>query len=212
MTDRKRVRLSAALGCLVLALSFACSAPTATGGVPTVYVAPTLPQDTPPPTAGATQAPAPTATPTIGLGTIRGVLWHEICEFTGGQAGEPLVLGRGCVQWGDGAAEFGPNQLQDGFETGWEGVTIHLGAGACPSTGLDTAVTDGTGAYAFEGLIPGVYCVSYSNLGDGNDTILIPGAPTFPERGEGGFEREVDLSTGGHATGVDFGYAFQFYN
>ena len=72
-------------------------------------------------------------TPTPELGSISGILWHEICEFTGGHTGEPVVLGRGCVTWGDpDDTDFGPNQIYDSFETGWFGVTLHLGAGHAP--------------------------------------------------------------------------------
>ena len=151
------------------------------------------------------------ATTTITL-SIGGVLWHEICEFTGGVAGEPLVLGLGCVQYGEGAGEWGPNQIYDIYEIGWEGVTLHLGAGACPSSGLATALSDATGEFVFHGLNPGTYCVSYDNLSDGNDLILIPGGPTFPLRGEAGLEQTVELSSGASVTDINFGYAFQFYN
>lgn len=154
----------------------------------------------------------PPATSTPALGSIGGVVWHEICEYSGGHAGEPVVLGQGCVQWGDEAHEFGPNQIFDAFESGWEGVTLHLGAGVCPSTGLATTVTDVNGIYLFDGLSAGTYCVSYSNLSDGNDAILIPGGPTYPERGEAGFYQTVNLAQGESAIGVDFGYAWQFYN
>ena len=152
-----------------------------------------------------------TSTPTPVSESIRGVLWHEICEYSGGEAGEPVVLGQGCVQWGTAPEEFGPNQLKDDFESGWEGVTLHLGSGACPATGLATAVTNASGEYQFEGLSAGTYCVSYSNLTDGNDAILIPGGPTFPARGNDGFFVTVDLSAG-EVRIVDFGYAWQFYN
>ena len=57
------------------------------------------PTDQPP--AALTQAsgagPAPAS--------IRGVMWHEICEYSGGERGEPVVLGRGCVQWGPGPSD-----------------------------------------------------------------------------------------------------------
>lgn len=178
------------------------------------------PADTPvpfdellPPTAEPTEM-VPTEEPTATAVTlsIDGVLWHEICEFTGGVAGEPLVLGLGCVQYGEEPGEWGPNQIYDLFETGWEGVTLHLGAGACPSSGLATAVSDAAGEFTFNGLSPGTYCVSYDNVSDGNDLILIPGGPTFPERGEAGFEQTVDLISGASQTNIDFGYAFQFFN
>lgn len=150
-------------------------------------------------------------TPSSALGSIRGILWHEICQFTGGEAGSPLILGQGCVQWGTTIEEFGPNQLKDNFESGWSGVTIHLGSGACPSTGLATAITNASGEYQFEAVNAGTYCISYNNLTDGNDVILIPGEPTFPVRGNDGFFTTINLSALEEKI-VNFGYAWQFYN
>jgi hypothetical protein len=155
---------------------------------------------------------SPPVASTPSLGSISGVLWHETCEFTGGEAGEPLVLGQGCVQWGSEGYQFGPNQIYDSFEEGWEGVTLHLGSGPCPSTGLDITVTNADGEYLFAGLSAGTYCVSYSALTDGNDSILIPGGPTYPERGEDGFYQSVTLMEGENVSDVNFGYAWQFYN
>jgi hypothetical protein len=155
---------------------------------------------------------SPPIASTPSLGSISGVLWHELCAFTGGEAGEALVLGQGCVQWGAEEHQFGPNQIYDPFEVGWEGVTLHLGSGGCPSTGLDTTITNTEGEYLFTGLSAGTYCVSYSALTDGNDSILIPGGPTFPVRGEDGFYQSVTLMEGENVTDVDYGYAWQFYN
>ena len=33
--------------------------------------------------------------------SISGVLWHDVCRYSGGHAGEPVVLIEGCVQWGE---------------------------------------------------------------------------------------------------------------
>src|SRR5215216_463249 len=150
-------------------------------------------------------------TPIQATGSIRGILWHETCKYSGGEAGEPLVIERGCVQWGAAGEEFGPNQLKDDFETGWTGVTLHLGSGTCPSTGLATAITNASGEYQFEGLSAGTYCVSYSALADGNAAILLPGGPTFPARGDDGFFVTINLLAAEEKI-VDFGYAWQFYN
>ena len=149
----------------------------------------------------------PTEEPT--LGSISGVMWHETCDFIDGS---PPVLGEGCVQWGEEYWEFGPNQVYDDFESGWAGVTIHIGSGPCPSTGLDTTATNALGEYSFDNLSAGTYCVSYSNLSDGNDTILIPGGPTYPSRGDDGFYYTIDLGPGEDRSDVDFGYAWQFYD
>jgi hypothetical protein len=164
-----------------------------------------IPTEIPPTSAAA-------VTPTPALLNIGGILWHETCEFTGGEGGEPIVLGEGCVQYGDEAWEYGPNQIIDPFESGWDGVTLHLGAGACPSTGLATTITDAAGEYVFSNLAPGTYCVSYDSLSDGNDVILIPGGPTYPVRGEAGYLQTVELESGIDQLDVNFGYAWQFFN
>jgi len=166
---------------------------------------------TPVPTTGPGTAVPPAATPTAGPGAIYGVLWHDICEFTGGEGGEPVVLGKGCVQWGATINEFGPNQVYDDFEEGWVGVTLHLGSGACPSASTANAITDASGNYRFDGLSADTYCVYYSALTDGNDTILIPGGPTYPERGEDGASQTVVLGAGEEKE-VNFGFAWQFFN
>lgn len=187
------LRWGLVLGAIVLLPALACKAPT--------DAAPTEPP--------ATEAAGEVAaTPT---GVIRGVVWHEICEFEGGEAGEPVVLGRGCVQWGGAPEEFGPNQMRDDFESGFAGVTLHLGAGACPASGLAVAQTAEDGGYAFAGLAAGTYCVSYSNTTDGNDALLIPGGPTYPGRDEAGFFQTVDLGDGEEKQ-IDFGYAWQFFD
>ncbi|MDO9300808.1 MAG: hypothetical protein Q7T89_05465, partial [Anaerolineales bacterium] len=80
----------------------------------------------------------------------------------------------------------------------------------CPSTGLATAITNASGEYQFEGLSAGTYCISYSSLTDGNDAILLPGAPTFPTRGDDGFFVTINLLDAEERV-VDFGYAWQFY-
>ncbi|MGB7540024.1 MAG: SdrD B-like domain-containing protein [Anaerolineales bacterium] len=166
---------------------------------------------TPVPTGGPGSIVPILDTPAIGPGAIYGVLWHDICKFTGGEAGEAVVLGQGCVQYGTGPADFGPNQVYDDFETGWAGVTLHIGSGACPAAGTATAVTDASGNYRFDGLAAGTYCVFYSPLTDGNDAILIPGGPTYPERGEAGALQTVVLGAGEEKE-VNFGFAWQFFN
>jgi len=142
------------------------------------------------------------------LGSIAGEVWHDICEHTGGQGGDPLVLGLGCAE-GLGPNEMRANGVHDSFEDGFAGVTIHLGSGACPSTGLATTVTDANGQYAFPGLAAGTYCVSFNALTDGNDTILIPGGLTYPTVG-GTPQVTVTLLISQNMTGVAFGWMWQF--
>lgn len=199
----KRNRLYVVMLFLFFLPLLACNFTTPTAGPGSI-----APPDSTP---GAGSEIAPTITPTAGAGAIFGVLWHDICEFTGGEGGEPVVLGKGCVQYGPGPADFGPNQIYDPFETGWAGVTLHLGSGACPSTGAAVSVTNPAGLYRFDGLAAGTYCVSYSPLTDGNDTILLPGAGTYPERGEAGQSQTVILGPGEEKE-VNFGFAWQWFN
>ena len=91
-------------------------------------------------------------------------------------------------------------------------TAINIGNGACPSTGLDTAVTNANGQFSFNNLPAGTYCVSYSALTDGNDLILIPGGPTYPQRGSGGYYQTVNLAAVENKTTVKFGFAWQFFN
>jgi len=141
-------------------------------------------------------------------GSIAGEVWHDICEHTGGEGNEPLVLGLGCAEGLDPNV-MRANGVHDGFEGGFAGVTIHLGTSACPSTGFSTATTDANGQYAFTGLTSGTYCVSFNALTDGNDTILIPGGLTYPTVG-GTPQVMVTLLISQNMTGVAFGWMWQF--
>jgi hypothetical protein len=142
--------------------------------------------------------------------SIGGVVWKDRCLLTGGEGGEPLVLGKGCVSTGPEDWQWGADQV---YEPDWEpplvGVTIHLGSGACPSTGLQTKKTDGNGRYTFGGLTAGTYCISFNPLTDGNDTILIPGGLSYPTRG-GDAQWTVDLALSQNRLDISFGWLFQF--
>jgi hypothetical protein len=142
-------------------------------------------------------------------GSISGVVWKDRCLLTGGDGGEPLVLGKGCT--GDP-----PDWSSDGvYEPDWEpgigGVTVDLGSGACTSTGLATDTTDSSGRYRFDGLQPGTYCVSIELFDYGNDGELIPGGWRVPDTGGGTRARyTIDLVSGQNKSGVNFGWLFQF--
>lgn len=143
-------------------------------------------------------------------GSIAGEVWHDICEHTGGEGNEPLVLGQGCAEGLDPNV-MRANGVHDGFEGGFASVTVHLGSGACPSTGFSTTTTDANGQYAFGGLSAGTYCVSFNPLTDGNDSILIPGGLTYPTVG-GTPQVTVNLLISQNMTGVAFGWMWQFGN
>jgi hypothetical protein len=141
-------------------------------------------------------------TPTPATGEISGLVWHDLCA--------PGELGAtptpGCVPLGGGG--YGANGVYESGEPGIGGVTIHLGSGACPSSGLNTAITSGSGAYSFIGLSPGTYCVSSSVLENAN--VLIPGGWTYPTSGSELAQHTVTLGPGGTITGINFGFDYQF--
>jgi hypothetical protein len=148
--------------------------------------------------------------PPFTLAKIGGVVWNDKCKYSGGVAGEPVVLGEGCVALGDiQVGEFGANAVRDPGEPGFSDVRLHLGNGACPSTGLAEAVTGSDGSYQFAGLEPGTYCVTLDALYDGNPNRLIPGGTTYPSRAGGAGMWTVKVFYREAKYGIDFGWEFQ---
>ncbi len=148
--------------------------------------------------------------PAFTLASISGVVWNDKCEFSGGVAGEPVVLGDGCVDLGDvQAGEFGANAERDSGEPGFSDVRIQLGSGECSSTGLAETTTAKDGSYRFSGLEPGTYCVTLDVMYDGNPNRLIPGGLTYPSRGAGVGRWTIKLYYGDAKSGIDFGWEFQ---
>ncbi len=139
-----------------------------------------------------------------------GIVWKDRCLVTGGEGGEPLVLGMGCVQYGAAPDEWGADAIYEpSWEPGIAGVTVDLGSGACPSSGLATATSDSAGRYAFSGLTAGTYCVSINVFAYGNEAKLIPGGWTFPVRA-GPARHTLTLLAGESRSGLNFGWMFQF--
>lgn len=141
-------------------------------------------------------------------GSISGVVWKDRCLITGGEGGEPMVLGRGC----QGSP---PNWTSDGiYEPSWEpgiqGVVVDLGSGACPSTGLATSTTDSAGRYSFRNLSAGRYCVSIGLFDHDNGSDLIPGGWRVPESGSPVAQYTINLLAGENRSGVNFGWLSQF--
>lgn len=109
------------------------------------------------------------------------------------------------------------NGIQDVGEPGLSGVAVTLYAGTCPATGAPLALTttNGLGAYRFDGLAAGAYCVK---LADSNFTaggalagyrVTLPNAGSDPERNSKGDpltrEAPVTLTPGYEDLAVDVG-------
>jgi hypothetical protein len=84
----------------------------------------------PPPPAATATVFLPTATES--LGSISGYLYQDMN--------------------GDGIRQSG--------DDGISGVTVLIGAGACPSTGLGSTTSNIHGRYVFDGLAGGIYCIT----------------------------------------------------
>jgi uncharacterized protein (DUF2141 family) len=142
------------------------------------------------------------ASTTEGGAVISGIIWHDLCAPPVGE----VVASEGCVETDDGG--FQANGLLDSGEPGIGDITVSLGEGDCPASGLATVVTENDGSYEFTELAAGEYCVSIDTLGDDNQAILIPGGWTFPETGIP--EMAVSLTAGETSEPVDFGWDYEF--
>ncbi|MBE2221512.1 MAG: hypothetical protein IAF02_08230 [Anaerolineae bacterium] len=138
----------------------------------------------------------------VAAAAINGIVWHDLCA----PPGEDGEASEGCITTADGG--FEANGLLDSGEPGIGGVTVSLGEGECPSSGVATTVTENDGSYSFTELAAGDYCVSIDTLGDSNQAILIPGGWTFPESGIP--ETAVTLTEGEASDPVDFGWDYEF--
>ena len=146
--------------------------------------------------------------PLTGHGAISGHVWHDECATPEESAD---TAPPGCIILPDGSIEAN-GELDDG-ESGIEGVTVRLSAGACPGEGDWISVTDVSGHYGFYDLLAGTYCLEIDPEADGNDEVLIPGHWTVPERwyGPGPISVEVTLGSDDDIRRLnDFAWDFQF--
>lgn len=157
-----------------------------------------------------TPTPEPTATAEpidTGSATISGMVWHDLCSVIPQTGDEEAVASDGCIVSAEDGGLQANGLLEDG-EPGIAEITVSLGEGACPSTGLAVATTDVNGNYNFSGLTAGTYCVLVDALAEENSSVLLPGAWTFPDSAEDGATLTVD--EGENVTRVNFGWDYQF--
>jgi hypothetical protein len=130
-------------------------------------------------------------------GSIAGIVWDDHCSQYGGSPPP------GCL---DTAPPYRANGVIDSGETGFSGVLVELGTGACPSTGLATTLTNASGGYTFNDVLPGNYCVSVDALNPTNSVILIPGGWSHPN--DNG-RHNVTVGPAESVTGISFGWDWQ---
>jgi hypothetical protein len=139
------------------------------------------------------------------VGSISGAIWLDQCA--GPEAGQPTPSAppAGCVPGPQGS--YVANGVRDNGESGLPGVTVSLGAGGCPSSGLATAVSDSQGVYTFNNLQAGTYCLSIEAASGGNNQALQAGSFTYPAVGQN--SQVISLEVGQQVNEVNFGWSPQ---
>jgi hypothetical protein len=108
-------------------------------------------------------------------------LYQDICDQTGYHSSNVQILGQGCALNQDNNRIYGDGQKNSGDWYVWN-YTVDLGAGPCPSTGLDQMEFDYLQDQEFfHVLAPGTYCVSISK----NQTITQNGPPNSQDLNDG---------------------------
>lgn len=141
---------------------------------------------------GGCNLPEATEPVTPAAGIIRGVVWNDRCQVEAGAPGES------CIQVG---SLYQANGVREAGEPGIAGVLVELGAGPCPSRGLDSSTTGSNGTYAFIGHGPGEYCVEIAPT----DPLVRTSSP-LGRWTTGEPAQTVQLEGGQDLAGIDFGW------
>ena len=139
-------------------------------------------------------------------GSINGCVWHDLCAVS--SEGGSIKPSAGCVQAG---LAYRANAVLDTDEPPIGGVKVTLGAGVCPSSGLNETTTITTDlSYSFVGLNAGTYCVSIDPSQEPNAPKLQPGSWTYPATGDGPISTTISLKAGENKFDVNFGWDYRF--
>ncbi|MGH2622030.1 MAG: hypothetical protein ACRDHG_15890, partial [Anaerolineales bacterium] len=159
------------------------------------------------PTQLITPGPPAGEVPDTLTGSIQGIVWHDLCALAGGHADRPLEPSPGCAAHPD--SSFTANGIFESGEPGLGGALVQLGPGDCPSVGLVSASTAPDGTYIFNGLGPGIYCVSVA--ADQQPLMqLQPGGWTSPPGllSSATAYRVVELLESEQVAFIDFGWDY----
>jgi hypothetical protein len=128
--------------------------------------------------------------------SIAGLVWDDHCSQFGGSPPP------GCLD----TVPYSANGIYEAGESGFAGVKVELGEGACPSTGYANTNTNANGGYIFNNVPPGDYCVSIDQLNATNSVILIPGGWSYPNANG---RQNVTVGPEEDVTNINFGWDFQ---
>jgi hypothetical protein len=140
-------------------------------------------------------------------GSVVGMVWHDMCEYSPGDPEpDPMPVGCSYDEWGIIHADG--ERLA--HEPGIPGVVVDLGLGDCPSSGYATSVTDYNGAYHFNNLPAGNYCLRIDPAhGSSNEAILMPGSWTKEPSGHEGMTfKAITIEPATTLPGQDFGWDY----
>jgi hypothetical protein len=150
---------------------------------------------------------SPTATLISGVGKISGLVWHDICASGGLEQVELSSPPVGCILTGGGG--YLANGQRESGEFGIAGITVLLGQGACPASGLAATTTSADGSFSFPLLARDNYCVSIDPSLGSNAGILLPGSwSLMPEDTQA--MRNVSLGEGESEIIVEFGWDYAY--
>ncbi len=144
----------------------------------------------------------------LGDSSLSGLVWHDLCAVPYGSTTTPPP---GCISLPGGG--FAADGIYDPSEPGIEGVKVKVFGGACPALPVAPAAeiyTDVNGEFTVGGLEAGTWCVVVDALETPNDTILIPGSWTYPDRNANPSQFEVVLGAAEDAVDINFGWDYQF--
>ncbi|HEY1409196.1 MAG TPA: NBR1-Ig-like domain-containing protein [Promineifilum sp.] len=149
---------------------------------------------------------------TSGEPGIGGSVWHDLCPLTGAST-DDAPEEEGCVASPDGAT-VQADGVRSEDESGIPGVEVSLLAGDCTSAspGDDVVTTtDESGAFRFDGISAGTYCIFLDTVADTNAEILEEGILTFPTSNDVATNSiTVELEEGAAVDDMNFGYDYRF--
>ncbi|MCD6425483.1 MAG: hypothetical protein J7L35_08235 [Anaerolineales bacterium] len=128
-------------------------------------------------------------------------LAEDLCDQTGYIAAWTQTLNPGCKV--DGMIIVGDNSKVIDLTN----FVVDLGAGPCPSTGLDQKTANSEAKFGV--LTPGTYCFSISrnqSIGWNNQTYLMDGIWTFPRTNAVVAERTIELGPGTGDENIQFNW------
>ena len=150
----------------------------------------------------------------IDASLIKGYVFEDYCPTTkpwvpdGVGIALPCIFGEGYGVHANGVRARVPQENKmtgemDPAEYGIPGIVVDLGAGPCPSTGLDQFVTVENGNYYFMVQSPGEYCVS---LDKGKNPDLEDGIWTLPLTDQDVTEATIYFNPGDDLMFQSFGW------